>query len=54
MHTLDELKTQREQMLEIEREVLEDITAKAHLLGYELVKERERHSRQERSERHCA
>jgi DNA-binding protein H-NS len=35
---IEELKAAKEKLAEIERETLADITAKAQLLGYELVK----------------
>ena len=38
MPTLEELKTAQQQIADLHREVFEDITAKAQLLGYALVK----------------
>ena len=38
MQTLEELKAAQQQTADIERQVLEDIKAKAELLGYTLVK----------------
>ena len=38
MQTLEELKAAQQQTADIERQVLEDIKAKATLLGYELVR----------------
>jgi hypothetical protein len=41
MRTLEELKKQRDETAELEREVFDDIKAKAALLGYTLTKESE-------------
>jgi DNA-binding protein H-NS len=38
METIEGLKSARQQVAELEREMLEDVQAKATLLGYELVK----------------
>jgi len=38
METIEGLKSARQQVAELEREMLEDVQAKAKLLGYDLVK----------------
>ena len=38
METIEGLKSARQQVAELEREMLEDVKAKATLLGYDLVK----------------